>query len=76
LREDNLQVLRGLRLARSDLERAGRHADPGSVTLGQLLATWVAHDLDHVVQVARVMGRQYTDAVGPWRQYLRIIGPA
>ena len=38
-------------------------------------ATWVAHDLDHLVQIARVMGRQYTDAVGPWRQYLRILGP-
>jgi hypothetical protein len=39
----------------------------------QLLATWVAHDLDHVMQVSRVLGRQYGDEVGPWRAYLRII---
>jgi hypothetical protein len=39
----------------------------------QLLSTWVVHDLDHVVQIARVMARQYTDAVGPWHQYLRVI---
>jgi hypothetical protein len=43
------------------------------VTLRQLLATWVAHDLDHVIQVARVIGQQYSDEVGPWRAYLRII---
>ena len=43
------------------------------VTLRQLLATWVAHDLDHIVQIARVMARQYSDEVGPWRAYLRII---
>lgn len=42
-------------------------------TLRQLLATWVAHDLDHVVQVSRVLARQYSDEVGPWRAYLRII---
>jgi hypothetical protein len=39
----------------------------------QLLATWVAHDLDHIVQIARVLGCQYSDEVGPWRAYLRVI---
>ena len=43
------------------------------VTLRQLLATWVAHDLDHVMQISRVLGRQYAGDVGPWRAYLRII---
>lgn len=32
-----------------------------------------AHDLDHVMQISRVLGRQYTDEVGPWHVYLRII---
>jgi hypothetical protein len=73
LRRDNLRQLGELRLTAADLDRRGRHPDFGPVTLGQLLATWVAHDLDHVAQIARVMGRQYTDAVGPWRVYLRII---
>ena len=73
LRRANLRELESLQLTSADLERRGRHPELGVVTLGQLLATWVAHDLDHVVQIARVMGRQYTDAVGPWQAYLRII---
>ena len=76
LRAQSLRSLAALRLSPADLDRAGRHPEFGRVTLGQHLATWVAHDLDHVVQITRVMGRQYTEAVGPWRKYLRIIGPA
>ena len=45
----------------------------GVVMLRQLLASWVAHDLGHVAQVARVMAKQYRDAVGPWRAYLPIL---
>jgi len=76
LRAQSLRKLTQLELGDIDLERPGTHPSLGRVTLGQLLATWVAHDLDHIVQVSRVMGKQYTDAVGPWAQYLRIIGPA
>jgi hypothetical protein len=76
VRADSLARLRALNLTTTDLTRPGLHGDLGRVTLGQLLATWVAHDLDHIVQISRVMGRQYTEAVGPWRQYLRIMGPA
>ena len=49
---------------------AGREAAP---RLRQLLAAWVAHDLDHVVQISRVLARQYSEEVGPWRAFLRII---
>lgn len=73
LRRDNLAQLASLQLAPGDLARQGFHPMLGPVTLGQLLATWVAHDLDHIVQISRVMARQYTDEVGPWRAYLRII---
>lgn len=73
VRKESLRQLEELHLSDSDLERRGRHPELGVVTLGQLLATWVAHDLDHLMQVSRVLGRQYTDAVGPWRAYLRII---
>ena len=73
VRADSLRRLADLRLTSVDLRRTGLHPEFGTVTLGQLLATWVAHDLDHLVQIARVMGRQYSEAVGPWRQYLRII---
>ena len=53
----------------------GKHLELGPVTLGQLLATWVAHDLDHVSQIVRVMAKQYTAAVGPWAAYLRVVRP-
>ena len=57
------------------LDRQGRHPELGLVTLRQLLSTWVAHDLDHLVQIARVMARRYTASVGPWTQYLRVLRP-
>jgi hypothetical protein len=41
----------------------------------QLLSTWVAHDLDHLQQISRVMGRQLSRDVGPWTEYLRIVRP-
>jgi hypothetical protein len=72
-RANSLRELSALRLTEADLDRRGRHPELGVVTLRQLLATWVAHDLDHIMQTARVLGRQYSDAVGPWRAYLRVI---
>jgi hypothetical protein len=76
LRTASLHRLRALQLSRADLTRQGTHPEFGPVTLGQHLATWVAHDLSHISQVVRVMGRQYSHAVGPWRAYLPMLGPA
>jgi len=73
VRADNLRAIAGMQLTEADLDRGGRHPELGPVTLRQLLATWVAHDLDHLMQISRVLARQYSDAVGPWRAYLRII---
>ncbi len=73
LRQDSLRELAALHLTDADLDRRGQHPELGAVTLRQLLATWVAHDLDHVMQISRVLARQYIDEVGPWRAYLRII---
>lgn len=73
LRKSNLETLRGWNLTAKDLARRGRHPSLGDVTLGQLLATWVAHDMDHVVQIARVMAKQYTNEVGPWTEYLSVL---
>jgi hypothetical protein len=72
-RSANLEALRRMQLATEDLQKTGMHPALGRVTLGQLLATWVTHDLDHIVQVARVMAKQYTDAVGPWAKYLSVL---
>lgn len=74
-RTESLERLEGLRLSDADLSRTGRHPEFGVVTLGQHLSTWVAHDLGHISQIVRVMARQYTDAVGPWRAYLSILNP-
>ena len=73
LRADNLRQLAALNLTGADLDRRGCHPELGGVTLRQLLATWVAHDLDHVMQISRVLARQYSDEVGPWRATLRVI---
>jgi hypothetical protein len=73
LRTANLTTLAGWRLTDSELALVGEHPEFGAVTLRQLLATWVAHDLAHVAQAARVMARQYREAVGPWRAYLPIL---
>lgn len=73
LRRDNLSILGGMTLTAADLHRTGQHPAFGVVTLRQLLATWVAHDLDHVMQISRALGRQYSNEVGPWRAYLRVI---
>lgn len=74
LRAESLERLRALAVGPTDLDRAGTHPDLGRVTLRELLATWVAHDLDHLAQVARTMARQYARAVGPWRAYLPGLG--
>jgi hypothetical protein len=75
LRAQNVARLEALSLSGDDFDRRGRHPELGSVTLGQLLATWVAHDLNHLAQIARVMARQYAESVGPWRAYLPILHP-
>jgi hypothetical protein len=75
LRAQSLDRLRALALGLADLDRTGTHPDLGRVTLRKLLATWVAHDLDHLAQIARTMTRQYAHAVGPWRAYLPGLDP-
>jgi hypothetical protein len=59
-----------LNLTTADLHRRGRHPEFGEVTLGQVLATWVAHDLTHLAQVGEVLARRYRTEVGPYRAYL------
>ena len=74
LRADNLAVLRGWRLGADELALEGEHPDLGRVTLQQLIATWVVHDLGHTSQAVRVMAGRYRDDVGAWRAYLSILG--
>jgi hypothetical protein len=73
LRADNLAVLRSWKLTDRELELVGEHPSLGPVTLRQLLAAWVVHDLGHIAQVARVMAKQYTTEVGPWVPFMPVL---
>lgn len=73
LRRENVAALLTMNLTKDDLGREGQHPELGKVTLGELIATWVVHDLDHVTQVARTMAKVYTQATGPWSAYLSIL---
>lgn len=74
-RTANLRALDSLKLDEKKLDSIGIHPKFGEVTLRQLLSTWVAHDLDHIIQICRVMAVQYKDEVGPWKQYMRVMQP-
>ena len=73
LRRENLNELDQMNLTPELLSKRGKHPELGIVTLGELLATWVVHDLGHIAQIVRVMSKQYSEAVGPWRAYLSIL---
>jgi len=73
LRAANLKLLRSWKLTEQQLDLPGEHPRLGRVTLRQLLAGWVPHDLGHVAQIARVMAKQYTAAVGPWVPFLPVL---
>lgn len=74
LREQNLMALQDMNLSREDFDRRGVHPTLGAVTLGQLLATWVVHDLGHIAQISRVMAKQYGGEIGAWRAYIPVLG--
>ena len=73
LRRQKLAELAAMKLTSRDMDRKGQHPDIGEVTLGQLLSTWLVHDMDHVSQIARTIAKVYTGAVGPWTAYLSIL---
>ena len=72
-RHENLVRLRGLNLQPAQLELTGTHPALGRVTVRQLLATWTAHDLGHILQVSRVMAKRLKGEVGPWAAYLSVM---
>lgn len=73
LRTESLRQLEELNVTPELLDKRGLHPELGPVTLSQLLATWVVHDLGHIGQIVRVMSKQYADAVGPWKAYLPVL---
>jgi len=73
IRKENMGWLKGLNLTEPDLDKKGMHPSLGEVTLRNLLATWVVHDLTHIAQITRVMAKQYKDEMGPWPEFFRIL---
>ncbi len=73
LRRTNLETLRGWQLTDEQLALTGVHPELGRVTLQQLLATWVTHDLAHIAQISRVIAKQLAGEVGPWKEYISFI---
>ena len=73
LRRANLERLRALNLQPVQLELEGTHPTLGRVTVRELLATWTAHDLAHLIQVSRTMAKRYRQEVGPFAQFLSVM---
>lgn len=73
VRKKNLETLLSKNLTEAQLDLKGIHPKFGEVTLRQLLSTWVAHDMGHLAQMARVIAKQYKNETGPWVEYLRIL---
>lgn len=73
LRRESLRELDEMNITPEMLATRGMHPELGVVTLGQLLSTWVVHDLGHIGQIVRVMAKQYSEAVGAWQAYLPVL---
>jgi hypothetical protein len=73
LRAENIDTLRSWNLTEEHLDLEGIHPELGTVTLRQLLATWVVHDLNHIRQIVTAMAGKYSGEVGVWKEYLSIL---
>ena len=73
LRVENIETLRSWNLTDAELDLEAIHPELGPVTLRQLLATWVVHDLNHIRQIVTAMAGKYASEVGVWREYLSIL---
>ncbi len=72
-RTNNILEIKEATLNEEKLNKKGIHPEFGEVTLRQLLAAWVAHDLNHICQISRVMAKQYKDEMGPWTKYISVV---
>lgn len=73
LRVGNIAALQAFNLRPEDYLRTGEHPVLGTVTLAQLLATWMVHDLNHTHQILKSLAKVQAIAVGPWRKNLAIL---
>ncbi|MCC6180243.1 MAG: DinB family protein [Bacteroidia bacterium] len=73
IRLASIEKLIALNITNEQLSKSAIHPELGSVTVSQLISTWVVHDLDHIAQICRVMAKQYKEDVGPWIKNLKIL---
>ncbi len=73
LRNSNLEFFNSLNITTSDLDNTAMHPSLGVVTLNELLNSWATHDLSHINQITRVLAKQFSDKVGPWKEYLSVL---
>lgn len=73
IRYASLESLKSLNITEEQLSKIAIHPELGTVTLSQLISTWVGHDLNHTAQIARILAAQYKDEVGPWVKYMRVL---
>lgn len=73
LRKNNVQLLKEFKLQKEDYLKQGVHPVLGLITLNELLATWVVHDLGHLSQVNRILAKEYKEEIGPWKAYFKIV---
>lgn len=73
IRRQSLENLSAMNLTEDKLKLKGIHPELGEVTLENLLATWVVHDLTHIRQIVTSMAKKYSENVGVWKEYLSIL---
>lgn len=71
MRMKGLEELKSFQLQGSDLQKTGIHPATGEVPLQQIIATWTAHDLTHIAQIARVMAKQQKESMGSFAKFFK-----
>lgn len=69
LRQASFAVLE--RVTPQDFSLTAEHSELGTVTLGQLLHEWAAHDLNHTIQAEKAIMQPFISGSGPWRSYFQ-----
>ncbi len=64
-REQSLERIR--QVSPDQIERRAIHSELGEISLGNLLAEWVIHDLSHIRQLILAAAQVFLPATGPWR---------
>jgi hypothetical protein len=73
LRAANVLAIKQAKLDERRLSLKGLHPELGEVTLRQLLAAWMVHDLNQIAQIARVLAHQYRQETGPWGESIDLL---